>query len=140
MVRGACARAWTLIWAADARSLTVTRCSGVDWIETDEEEEEDEEGDDAQEDVGDGASRPRIRPAAAAAARTTLQPPQSVGTLLPCAIKVYKTSLNEFKNREVYMRDDWRFDRRIQHGNPRRVIAVSCKSRPCCATRHAPGS
>ena len=43
---------------------------------------------------------------------------------VPCAIKIFKTSLNEFKNREAYIRGDWRYGRRLTTTNPRRFIAV----------------
>eukprot|EP00095_Tigriopus_kingsejongensis_P006679 snap_masked-scaffold25_size650667-processed-gene-0.0 protein:Tk06679 transcript:snap_masked-scaffold25_size650667-processed-gene-0.0-mRNA-1 annotation:"serine threonine-protein kinase rio3" len=39
-----------------------------------------------------------------------------------CAIKVFKTTLNEFKTREKYIRDDYRFRDRFSHQNPRRVV------------------
>jgi serine/threonine-protein kinase RIO1 len=38
------------------------------------------------------------------------------------AIKVFKTTLNEFKNREKYIRDDYRFRDRFSKQNPRKVI------------------
>jgi len=39
-----------------------------------------------------------------------------------CAIKVFKTTLNEFKTRERYIRDDYRFRDRFSKQNPRKVI------------------
>uniref|UniRef100_T1JPM7 Serine/threonine-protein kinase RIO3 n=1 Tax=Tetranychus urticae TaxID=32264 RepID=T1JPM7_TETUR len=38
------------------------------------------------------------------------------------AIKVYKTTLNEFKNREAYIRDDHRFKDKFSRQNPRKTI------------------
>lgn len=38
------------------------------------------------------------------------------------AIKVYKTTLVEFKNREPYIKDDYRFKDRFSKQNPRKVI------------------
>ena len=38
-----------------------------------------------------------------------------------CAIKVFKTTLNEFKTRERYIRDDYRFRDRFSKQNPRKV-------------------
>jgi len=46
------------------------------------------------------------------------------GELVECAIKVFKTTLNEFRNRELYIRDDWRFDKRVTHASTRRLIDV----------------
>uniref|UniRef100_A0A1W7R9K7 Serine/threonine-protein kinase RIO3 n=1 Tax=Hadrurus spadix TaxID=141984 RepID=A0A1W7R9K7_9SCOR len=39
-----------------------------------------------------------------------------------CAIKVFKTTLNEFKNRDQYIKDDYRFKDRFDKQNPRKVI------------------
>jgi len=39
-----------------------------------------------------------------------------------CAIKVFKTTLNEFKTRDKYIRDDYRFRDRFSKQNPRKVI------------------
>ncbi|XP_042142508.1 serine/threonine-protein kinase RIO3 [Ixodes scapularis] len=39
-----------------------------------------------------------------------------------CAVKVFKTTLNEFKNREQYIREDFRFKDRFSKLNPRKVI------------------
>ncbi|XP_005990813.1 serine/threonine-protein kinase RIO3 [Latimeria chalumnae] len=41
-----------------------------------------------------------------------------------CAIKVYKTTLNEFKNRDKYIKDDYRFKERFSKLNPRKVIRL----------------
>ncbi|GAB6023927.1 hypothetical protein CHUAL_008658 [Chamberlinius hualienensis] len=41
-----------------------------------------------------------------------------------CAIKVYKTTLNEFKTREKYMRDDFRFKDHFQKQNPRKLVKI----------------
>lgn len=41
-----------------------------------------------------------------------------------CAIKVFKTTLNEFKNREKYIRNDYRFHDNISKQNPRKFIKV----------------
>lgn len=38
------------------------------------------------------------------------------------AIKVYKTTLNEFKNREAYIKDDHRFKDKFSRQNPRKII------------------
>lgn len=80
--------------------------------EDDEDEVEDDEGTDdaasavpssvATSDVGDGDE----------------------GELVECAIKVFKTTLNEFRNRELYIRDDWRFDKRVTHASTGRLIDV----------------
>ncbi|GFQ99705.1 hypothetical protein TNCT_416241, partial [Trichonephila clavata] len=40
------------------------------------------------------------------------------------AIKVFKTSLNEFKNREQYIKDDHRFKNRLTKQNPQKVIHI----------------
>jgi RIO kinase 3 len=39
-----------------------------------------------------------------------------------CAVKIFKTTLNEFKTRERYIRDDYRFKDRFSKQNPRKVI------------------
>jgi len=39
-----------------------------------------------------------------------------------CAVKVFKTTLNEFKTRDKYIRDDYRFKDRFSKQNPRKVI------------------
>lgn len=41
-----------------------------------------------------------------------------------CAIKVFKTTLNEFKNRDKYIKDDYRFRNRFSHLNPRKIIRM----------------
>ncbi|XP_068021581.1 serine/threonine-protein kinase RIO3 [Melanerpes formicivorus] len=41
-----------------------------------------------------------------------------------CAIKVFKTTLNEFKNRDKYIKDDYRFKDRFSKLNPRKVIRM----------------
>lgn len=39
-----------------------------------------------------------------------------------CAVKVFKTTLNEFKARDKYIRDDYRFRNRFHKQNPRKII------------------
>ena len=39
-----------------------------------------------------------------------------------CAIKVFKTTLDEFKTRDKYIRDDYRFKDRFGKQNPRKII------------------
>jgi len=39
-----------------------------------------------------------------------------------CAVKIFKTTLNEFKTRDKYIRDDYRFKDRFSKQNPRKVI------------------
>jgi RIO kinase 3 len=39
-----------------------------------------------------------------------------------CALKVFKTSLNEFKNRDKYIKNDYRFKDRFSKQNPRKTI------------------
>ena len=48
------------------------------------------------------------------------------GKIIPsnCAIKVFKTTLNEFKNRDKYIRNDYRFHDSISKQNPRKFIKV----------------
>lgn len=41
-----------------------------------------------------------------------------------CAIKVFKTTLNEFKTRDKYIRDDYRFKDRLGKQNPRKIIRL----------------
>jgi len=50
---------------------------------------------------------------------------QDEGTLpTEYALKVYKTTLNEFKTREKYIREDHRFRERYQKQNPRKIIRL----------------
>lgn len=39
-----------------------------------------------------------------------------------CAIKIFKTTLNEFKTRDKYIQDDYRFKDRFSKQNPRKII------------------
>jgi len=39
-----------------------------------------------------------------------------------CVVKVFKTTLNEFKTREKYIKDDFRFRSRFSKQNPRKII------------------
>ncbi|XP_044279955.1 serine/threonine-protein kinase RIO3 isoform X2 [Varanus komodoensis] len=41
-----------------------------------------------------------------------------------CAIKVFKTTLNEFKNRDKYIKDEYRFKDRFSKMNPRKIIRL----------------
>lgn len=41
-----------------------------------------------------------------------------------CAIKIYKTTLNEFKNRDRYIMYDYRFKDRFGKQNPRKVVKL----------------
>ncbi|XP_035269294.1 serine/threonine-protein kinase RIO3 [Anguilla anguilla] len=41
-----------------------------------------------------------------------------------CVLKVFKTTLNEFKNRDKYIKDDYRFKDRFSKLNPRKVIRM----------------
>lgn len=40
------------------------------------------------------------------------------------AIKVFKTTLNEFKTREKYIADDYRFKDRYKHLNPQKIVKL----------------
>lgn len=39
-------------------------------------------------------------------------------------LKVFKTTLNEFKNRDRYIKDDYRFIDRFSKLNPRKIIRL----------------
>ena len=41
-----------------------------------------------------------------------------------CVAKVFKTTLNEFKTREKYIGDDYRFKDRYKHLNPRKIVKL----------------
>ena len=41
-----------------------------------------------------------------------------------CALKVYKTTLSEFKTREKYIKEDHRFKERFTKQNPRKIIRL----------------
>lgn len=43
------------------------------------------------------------------------------------AVKVFKTTLNEFKNRQDYIANDYRFKDRFKKMNPRKVIRMWCE-------------
>ena len=43
---------------------------------------------------------------------------------MECAVKVFKTTLNEFKNRDRYIKDDYRFKARFGKQNPRKVVRM----------------
>ena len=46
------------------------------------------------------------------------------GTAMPteCAIKIFKTTLNEFFRRDKYIKDDYRFKSRFNKQNPRKIV------------------
>lgn len=48
------------------------------------------------------------------------------GTAMPteCAIKIFKTSLNEFFRRDKYIKDDYRFKSRFNKQNPRKIVRM----------------
>lgn len=48
--------------------------------------------------------------------------PESESPSPEFAIKVFKTTLNEFQNRDQYIKDDYRFKNRFGKQNPRKVI------------------
>ena len=41
-----------------------------------------------------------------------------------CAVKVFKTTLNEFKNRDHYIKDDYRFKDRFKKQNSRKFVRL----------------
>jgi len=43
------------------------------------------------------------------------------------AVKVFKTTLNEFKNRQEYIAEDYRFRERFRKMNPRKMIRMWCE-------------
>lgn len=56
----------------------------------------------------------------------SLEDEKEDGKVIPteCAIKVFKTTLNEFKNRDKYIKDDFRFKDRFSKLNPRKIIRM----------------
>mmetsp|Transcript_16118 Transcript_16118/g.62862 ORF Transcript_16118/g.62862 Transcript_16118/m.62862 type:complete len:608 (-) Transcript_16118:38-1861(-) len=44
-----------------------------------------------------------------------------------CAVKIFKTTLNEFKNRDSYIKGDIRFGGKLNKHNPRKFIKVWCE-------------
>lgn len=48
--------------------------------------------------------------------------PEKQVTVGEVAIKVYKTTLSEFKNRDPYIKNDFRFRERFSKQNPRKII------------------
>ncbi len=41
-----------------------------------------------------------------------------------CAVKVFKTTLNEFKNRDTYIREDYRFKGRYKKQGSRQLVQL----------------
>ena len=41
-----------------------------------------------------------------------------------CVAKVFKTTLNEFKTREKYIANDYRFKDRYKHLNPQKIVRL----------------
>lgn len=56
-----------------------------------------------------------------------------------CAIKVFKTTLNEFKNRDKYIKDDYRFKDRFSKLNPRKIIRMWAEKEMHNLTRYGNG-
>ncbi len=56
-----------------------------------------------------------------------------------CAVKVFKTSLNEFKSRDKYIKDDMRFRDRFGKQNPRKIVHIWAEKEMhnLCRMRHA---
>lgn len=55
------------------------------------------------------------------------------GDIIPseCAIKIYKTTLNEFRTRDKYIKDDYRFKDRFKKLNPRKIIHMWAEKEMC---------
>ena len=52
-----------------------------------------------------------------------------------CAVKVFKTTLNEFKTRDRYIKDDHRFKDRFSKQNPRKIIKLWAEKEMCNLSR-----
>ncbi|KAL9962862.1 hypothetical protein ACROYT_G032010 [Oculina patagonica] len=52
-----------------------------------------------------------------------------------CAVKVFKTTLNEFKTRDRYIKDDHRFRDRFSKQNPRKIIRLWAEKEMCNLSR-----
>ncbi|KAM7427906.1 Serine/threonine-protein kinase RIO3, partial [Porites harrisoni] len=52
-----------------------------------------------------------------------------------CAVKVFKTTLNEFKTRDRYIKDDHRFRDRFSKQNPRKIIKLWAEKEMCNLSR-----
>ena len=52
-----------------------------------------------------------------------------------CAVKVFKTTLNEFKTRDRYIKDDHRFKDRFSKQNPRKIIKLWAEKEMCSLSR-----
>lgn len=52
-----------------------------------------------------------------------------------CAVKVFKTTLNEFKTRDRYIKDDHRFKDRLGKQNPRKTIKLWAEKEMCNLSR-----
>ena len=48
-----------------------------------------------------------------------------------CALKVFKTTLNEFKTREKYIKNDMRFKDKISKQNPRKMVHLWAEKEMC---------
>lgn len=53
-------------------------------------------------------------------------------------LKVFKTTLNEFKNRDRYIKDDYRFKERFSKLNPRKVIRLWAEKEMHNLARYSP--
>ena len=51
-------------------------------------------------------------------------PARTISVPRHCAVKVFKTSLNEFKTRDKYIKDDNRFRDRFGKQNPRKIVHI----------------
>ena len=52
-----------------------------------------------------------------------------------CAVKVFKTTLNEFKTRDRYIKEDHRFRDRFSKQNPRKIIRLWAEKEMCNLSR-----
>jgi RIO kinase 3 len=50
-------------------------------------------------------------------------------------VKVFKTTLNEFKTRDRYIKDDHRFKDRLGKQNPRKTIKLWAEKEMCNLSR-----
>lgn len=59
------------------------------------------------------------------------------GDIIPseCAVKIYKTTLNEFRTRDKYIKDDYRFKDRFKKLNPRKIIHMWAEKEMCNLVR-----
>ena len=120
-------------WHPDVHAELVEENGGaqraIAWTDEDEDEEEDEE-EDATDNPGADAGDPPRAHADAADVDVVEEEEEEESTAVDeetedVAIKIFKLSLNEFKDRRDYMDGDRRYSKtKLKHQNPRKIVTL----------------